>query len=98
MKIIKIPDYVSNHSYANSIITNFDNNKLVIKGDTGVGGTSAILNITDKNVIIISPLSGMIAGKEIVRQSHQMFIYKGSKDRWSNYEHELRVGNKIILN
>lgn len=98
MEIIKIKDYVSNNEYANSIITKFNNNKLVIKGDTGVGGTSAILNITDQNIIIISPLSGMIAGKELVRLPHQMFIYQDSKDRWHHYESELRVGNKIILN
>lgn len=98
MEIIKIKDYVSNDDYANKIITNFDNNKLIIKGDTGVGGTSAVLNITDQNIIIVSPLSGMIAGKEIVRKPHQMFIYQGSKDRWQHYEHELKVGSFVILN
>src|SRR6478609_1474196 len=98
MEIIKIQDFDSNHDYANYKVTNFDNNKLVIKGDTGIGGTSAILNITDKNIIIISPISGMIAGKEKERESHQMFIYQGSRDRWNHYENDLRAGHNIILN
>jgi hypothetical protein len=98
MEIIKIQDFVSNHDYANYKVTNFDNNKLVIKGDTGIGGTSAILNITDKNIIIVSPLSGMIAGKEKVREPHQMFIYQHSRDRWFNYENDLKAGYNIILN
>jgi hypothetical protein len=72
---IKIKDFVSNDNSANKLITTFDSNKYIIKGDTGIGGTSAILNITDQNVIIISPLTGMIAGKEDKRESHQMFIY-----------------------
>lgn len=98
MEIIKIQNFVSNDEYANYKVTNFDNNKLVIKGDTGIGGTSAILNITDKNIIIISPISGMIAGKEKVRAPHQMFIYQGSRDRWHNYENDLKAGYNIILN
>ena len=100
MKTILINDFVSNDEIANAIITNFNNNKLVVKGDTGIGGTTSILNITDKNVIIISPLAGMIVGKEQKsdRKSHQMFIYQNSKDKWQHYEQEIKSGEFIILN
>lgn len=95
---IKIIDFVSNDTEANKILTTFDSNKFIIKGDTGIGGTSAILNITDQNVIIISPLTGMIVGKEDKRKSHQMFIYNESKDSWSHYDKQISLNNKIILN
>lgn len=95
---IKIKDFVSNDNYANNIVTTFDSNKFIIKGDTGIGGTSAILKITDQNVIIISPLTGMIAGKEDKRESHQMFIYNESKDSWFHYDREISLHNNIILN
>ncbi|OYU83293.1 MAG: hypothetical protein CFE24_11930 [Flavobacterium sp. BFFFF2] len=98
MNIIKIKNHVSNDNHANAIITDFTTNKLIIKGDTGIGGTTAVLNITDQTIIIISPISGMIIGKENVREPHQMFIYQGSKDRWSHFENEHRRGNHIILN
>lgn len=98
MYTIKIKNYVANDAHANGIITNFTSNKLIIKGDTGIGGTTAVLNITDQTVIIISPISGMIMGKESVREPHQMFIYQNSKDRWYHFENELRLGNHIVLN
>lgn len=98
MKKIQIKDYVSNDANANRIITNFDNNKLVVKGDTGIGGTTSILNITDKNIIIVSPLAGMIIAKEHKRQPHQMFIYQDSKDKWHQYEKDTKYGEYIILN
>ncbi|WP_264511619.1 hypothetical protein [Flavobacterium sp. N1719] len=98
METIKIKSHVSNDTYANGIITDFTNNKLIIKGDTGIGGTTAVLNITDQTIIIISPISGMIMGKEKIRQPHQMFIYQDSKDRWHHFESELRRGNNVVLN
>ena len=98
MKNIIINNFVSNDQYANSLITNFDNNKLIIKGDTGIGGTTSVLNITDQTVIVISPLSGMIIGKEKIREPHQMFIYEESRDRWFHFESELRLGNHVVLN
>lgn len=98
MKTILIKDYLSNDAYANELITTFSNNKLVIKGDTGIGGTTSILNITDKTVIIISPLTGMIIGKENKREPHQMFIYKDSKDRWMHFEKEINGNQNVILN
>lgn len=98
MYTIKIKNYVGNDAHANSIITNFTSNKLIIKGDTGIGGTTAVLNITNQTVIIISPISGMIIGKESVREPHQMFIFQNSKDRWNHFENEVRLGNHIVLN
>jgi hypothetical protein len=98
MYTIKIKSHVSNDTHANGIITDFTKKKLIIKGDTGIGGTTAVLNITDQTIIIISPISGMIMGKEKVRQSHQMFIYQNSKDRWHHFESELRRGNHVVLN
>jgi hypothetical protein len=97
MKTIQIKDYVANDVTANAVITNFNNNKLIIKKDTGIGGTTSVLNITNKNVIIISPLSGMIATKEHKRQPHQMFIYQDSKDRWHYYEKEIQYGTETIV-
>ena len=98
MQTIKIQSHVSNDTHANGIITDFTKNKLIIKGDTGIGGTTSVLNITDQTIIIISPISGMIIGKESVRESHQMFIYQGSKDRWHHFENECKRGNHIVLN
>jgi hypothetical protein len=97
MKTIQIKNYVANDETANAVITNFNNNKLIIKKDTGIGGTTSVLNITDKNVIIISPLSGMIATKEHKRQPHQMFIYQDSKDRWRDYEEKIQYGTETIV-
>lgn len=98
MYTIKIQSHVSNDTRANGIITDFTNNKLIIKGDTGIGGTTAVLNITDQTIIIISPISGMIIGKENIREPHQMFIYQNSKDRWNHFENEYKRGNHIVLN
>jgi hypothetical protein len=44
MYTLKIQSHVSNDARANGIITDFTKNKLVIKGDTGIGGTTAVLN------------------------------------------------------
>jgi hypothetical protein len=95
---IKIKDFVSNDAQANKIITEFSSNKMVIKGDTGIGGTTSILNVKDQNIIIISPLTGMIQGKELNRVDHQMFIYQFSVDNFNTYERGLNMGLKIILN
>jgi hypothetical protein len=98
MYTIKIQSHVSNDTHANGIITDFTKNKLIIKGDTGIGGTTAVLNITDQTIIIISPLTGMIIGKENVQEPHQLFRYQDSKDGWHHFENELRRGNHVVLN
>jgi len=98
MKELIIKDYVSNDTKSNATITDFSVDKLIIKGDTGIGGTTSILNIKDSTIIIISPLVGMIQGKELKREQHQMFIYQNSDDRWSIFEKKLNHGLNVILN
>jgi hypothetical protein len=68
------------------LITNFDTNTYIIKGSTGIGGTTALLNYIQSNCLIISPNVGMIKGKEGKQYTSdkQLFIYASSKDKWSD--------------
>lgn len=76
--------YVTGQSL--EVLTTFDKNKYIVKGSTGIGGTTAILNTTKGNRLIISPNTGMIKGKELKRNefaSHkQAFIFSKSSDNW----------------
>jgi hypothetical protein len=94
----KVQDYISNDAEANKSITAFTENTYLIKSDTGMGGTSAVLDIKDKNIIIVSPLNGMIKGKALEGESHQMFIFGGSEDRWNEYVKRREAGECIVLN
>jgi len=49
---------------AKAILTDPNTNKYIIKGSTGIGATTAILNNTKGNYIIVSPNVGMIESKE----------------------------------
>ena len=99
MKTIYVEDYISNHEEALSVITDFTKNKLIIKGSTGIGGTSAILSITNQTVIIISPYLGMIQGKqEQITKENKFFIYQNSTSRWHDIEWMLSEGQQFILN
>ena len=99
MKKIYVDDYISNHSEALSVITDFTTNKLIIKGSTGIGGTSAILGITNQTVIIISPYLGMIQDKEEQTTiENKFFIYQKSTNRWHDVEWMLSEGEQFILN
>lgn len=99
MKTVYVDDYISNHSEALSVITDFTTNKLIIKGSTGIGGTSAILGITNQTVIIISPYLGMIQGKEEQNtKENNFFIYQNSNNRWYEIESMLSEGQQFILN
>lgn len=71
---------------AKELITNFEKNTYIIKGSTGIGGTTALLNYTQSNCLIISPNVGMIKGKEGKQYTSdkQLFIYGSSKDKWSD--------------
>lgn len=71
---------------AKELITNFESNTYIIKGSTGIGGTTALLNYTQSNCLIISPNVGMIKGKEGKQYTSdkQLFIYGSSKDKWSD--------------
>lgn len=98
MKTILIKDFVANDKHANELITDFTTNKLVIKGSTGIGGTTSILNITDKTVVIISPLNGMIDSKLQKKSDHQIFIHGKTEQRWSEVRKRLDNKDNFILN
>jgi hypothetical protein len=99
MKTIYVDDYISNHPEALSVITDFTTKKLIIKGSTGIGGTSAILGITNQTVIIISPYLGMIQGKEEQNtKDNNFFIYQNSNNKWYEIESMLSEGQQFILN
>jgi hypothetical protein len=83
VKTIKFnSQYVSGQ--AKELITNFERNTYIIKGSTGIGGTTSLLNYTQSNCLIISPNVGMIKGKEGKHydSDKQVFIYAKSKDTW----------------
>lgn len=91
------------NGYAEKVLTNPNTNKYIIKGSTGIGGTTAILNNNNSNFIIVSPNVGMIRSKEKNRSSYnsdrQFFIYQGSKDQWQdvvNYLDSTDTPNAII--
>ena len=99
MKTILIQDFVSNSPEATKEITTFDGYKFIKKGSTGIGGTTSILNIKDQNVIIISPLKGMIASKEQKHnEEHQFFIYGNSSKKWSDAVKFIKTGKTAIIN
>jgi len=87
-----------------NVLTDTTKNKYAIKGSTGIGGTTAILNYLLGNYIIISPNVGMIKGKEELAKKgefdsdKQIFIYHG-EDNWDDVLHYLMnsdVQNLII--
>lgn len=79
------------------IITDFSRNKYIIKGSTGIGGTTSILEETNQNIIIISPLTGMIASKEQKNNDdHQFFIYGKSKHTWNNWHVASQERNCVV--
>ena len=102
MQELFIDDFITNNHEANEVITDFSSNKIIIKDDTGQGATTAVLNIKNQNIIIISPLVGMIQGKENKRtnnkQDNQRFIYKDSTDKWDEIEKLIKKETQFILN
>lgn len=94
--------YVS--SEALEVLTDFSINKYIIKGSTGIGGTTAIFNIKKGIYIIVSPYVGMIKSKEEQRNGFksdkQFFIYEGSKDNWHNVHKLMKYpdNENIIIN
>lgn len=87
---------------AKELITNFERNTYIIKGSTGVGGTTALLNYKESNCLIISPNVGMIKGKEGKQYTsdRQVFIYASSKDKWKDVSDYLdnEDNNNLIIN
>lgn len=87
-----------------NVLTDTTKNKYIIKGSTGIGATTAILNYQLGNYIIISPNVGMIKGKEVKKSSFtsdkQLFIYSGSDDTWEDALHYLMYNDvqNLIIN
>ena len=71
---------------AKTILLNSNENKYIIKGSTGIGGTTAILNDTSKSWVIVSPNKGMIKSKEndTYKSKEQFFIYGETNNIWEN--------------
>ncbi|WP_405327702.1 hypothetical protein [Leeuwenhoekiella sp. LLG6367-2.1] len=65
-------------------ITDFSRNTYIIKGSTGIGCTTALLNYTHGNCLIISPNVGMIESKKNgnYNSDKQCFIYSQSANNW----------------
>ena len=91
------------NGYAEKVLTEPYKNKYIIKGSTGIGGTTAILNYNKSSYIIVSPNVGMIRSKEKNRDKYssdkQFFRYEGSKDNWIdviNYLESTDTPNAII--
>lgn len=84
------------------VITDFTNNTYIIKGSTGIGGTTALLNYTEGHCLIISPNIGMIKSKESGRGKYdsqkQLFIYGDGKDNWKKADDILNIYNNVIIN
>tara|TARA_R110002049_G_C9175452_1_gene562564 strand:- start:3029 stop:6118 length:3090 start_codon:yes stop_codon:yes gene_type:complete len=82
-------------------LTEFTKNKYIVKGATGIGGTTAIFNLTDNNYLIISPNVGMINEKSKKRKEYrserQFFIYGGSNDNWDDVWQYLKDGGKNCI-
>ncbi|WP_456442089.1 hypothetical protein [Psychroserpens sp.] len=89
---------------AKAVLTDPVTNKYIIKGSTGIGGTTAILNYNKSNYIIVSPNVGMIESKEAHRGNYgsdrQFFIYGESKDNWSDVKAYLEANQtqNVIIN
>ena len=98
MRTIIINDYISNCKEARELIHSFDRNLYIVKGSTGIGGTTVALDITDKLVVVVSPLTGMIKSKESKRKNHQMFLYKGSVDRMIDVRDRVKNRKPFVLN
>ena len=89
---------------AKNVLTDPYTNKYIIKGSTGIGGTTAILNYTKGNYIIVSPNLGMIKSKEKHRGTYdsdkQFFIYGDSIDKWDEVFEYINVTDSpnLIIN
>jgi hypothetical protein len=99
VKTILIKDFVSNDEIATKEFTTFNGFKFIKKGSTGIGGTTSVLNIKDQNVVIISPLKGMIASKEQKHPlEHQFFIYGNSNHKWKDAIKYIKSGKTAVIN
>lgn len=92
--------YVSGQAL--EVINDFTNNTYIIKGSTGIGGTTTILNSTSGHRLIISPNVGMIKSKQANKGSYksekQLFIYGNSTDNWKGVNDDLNAYDNVIIN
>jgi hypothetical protein len=96
LKEIIFPDKYVNQE-AIDALTDITQNTYIIKASTGQGATTALLNHTTSNHIMVSPNVGMIEGKEKDKyerrikynSNKQLFIYGKSKDKWKDVEEYL---------
>jgi hypothetical protein len=87
---------------AKDVLLDFSNNSYLIKGSTGIGATTALLNYKEGNVLIISPNVGMIKGKEggNYHSDKQLFIYSDSENNWkevSIYLDEIALAKQNLI-
>src|SRR5690554_2839865 len=90
--------YVSGQAL--EVITDFKANSYIIKGSTGIGGTTALLNYTKSHCLIISPYVSMIEDKSkgTYKSDKQFFIYSDSQDNWNDVNDYLTISNNVIIN
>ncbi len=94
---IEFNGYISNNLIPTSIVENFNNDKYIIKDSCGQGFTHSILQIKNRTIILIVPLTAILKIKEQDRQDNHIFIYGGSKDTWKTVEIRLSDGEQLII-
>ena len=76
----KINNYITTRNAPE--LFKFERNLFIHKKSTGIGGTTAALSITDKRIVLVSPLTSMIKDKESQHNKpHQLFVYSKSRSR-----------------
>jgi len=90
-------DYITNHTQGLAHITSFTNNLFVHKSHTGMGGTTAFLEC-NKNVLIISPNTGMVQKKAETNADDAIYIYNKANGKWSEAINKAKSGEIVKVN
>ncbi len=90
-------DYITNHTVGLAHITNFTTNLFVHKSHTGMGGTTAFLQC-DKNVLIISPNTGMVQKKAETNANDAIYIYHKANGKWTEAITKAKSGEIVKVN
>lgn len=94
------------HGKAKEVFTDFSESQLVVKSETGIGGTTSVLNYTGGNVILVVPLVSILESKmkpkEPYESQRQFFVYfsdEGIADDWKQVRQAFQedVKNAIII-
>lgn len=92
--------YVNGQSL--DLLRDFRKNTYIIKGSTGIGGTTSLLNYTEGHCLIISPNTGMIMIKADPNNKYdsdvQLFIHSKSKNDWDDVKNSLTTSSNVIIN